>query len=575
MSIIFAVKKSAFYKTILILTSLTLFFSQLKCTAPVKPVEAKNGMVVSASTIASEVGVKILKEGGNAVDAAVATGFALAVTLPYAGNIGGGGFMVIHLSDGTNTTIDYREKAPLSAFREMYLDEEGNVIPRLSLEGALSVGVPGSVAGMIYALKKYGTMPLEKVIQPAIDLAEKGWVLDESTANGFKKFVDVFKKYPSTYKVFTKNGIPYEEGDVFKQPDLAHTLELIRDKGADGFYKGKVADLIVKQMKEMNGLITYEDLENYNPVERNPVTGNYRGYEIVSMPPPSSGGIALIELLNILENFNLNEEGWGSSLYIHRLVEAMKYVYADRTVYLGDADFYPVPVKELISKEYAKEIFKKIGDAAVPSTQISAGNFNKHYESPQTTHYSVYDANGNAVSVTTTLNSEFGSKVVVEGAGFLLNNEMNDFVEKPGVPNQFGLMGGEANSIEPEKRMLSSMTPTIVLKEDKPYIIVGSPGGSRIITTVLQVILNCIEFNMNIQKAINSPRIHHQWMPDTIFCETGALDDDTKDKLTEMGYSIVEGEITIGMAEGIMIDNKSKIIYGASDTRGTGAAAGY
>ena len=554
---------------------LVIIFSQIKCTPPSVPVKAKNGMVVSASTIASKVGVEILKSGGNAVDAAVATGFALAVTLPYAGNIGGGGFMVIHLNNGVNTSIDYREKAPLAAFKNMYLDSAGNVIPGLSLEGITSVGVPGSVAGMIYALEKYGSLPLRDVIQPAINLAENGWALNKATANGFKKYSKIFKNYPSTYKIFTNNGEPFKEGDLFKQPDLAYTLKLIRDNGFNGFYKGQVSDLIVKQMEKMGGFITHADLENYKPVERKPIIGNYRGYKIVSMPPPSSGGIALVQLLNILENFKINKDDWGSSLYIHRLVEAMKYVYADRTVHLGDADFYPVPVDGLISKQYAKDVFKKIGDAAVPSNKIYAGNPLKYFESKETTHYSVYDDEGNAVSVTTTLNSSFGSKVVVEGAGFLLNNEMNDFVEKPGVPNQFGLLGSDANSIEPGKRMLSSMTPTIVLKDDKPFIIIGSPGGSTIITTVLQVILNCTEFNMNIQEAINAPRIHHQWMPDTILCEQSALTNTTRNDLIRMGYNLKEGDIKLGMAEGIMIDNKRHIIYGASDKRGTGSAEGY
>jgi len=555
--------------------TLIILFSQIKCTPPSEPVEAKNGMVVSASTIASEVGVEILKAGGNAVDAAVGVGFTLAVTLPYAGNIGGGGFMVIHLKDGLNTTIDYREKAPMSAYKDMYLDDDGNIIHDLSLEGIVSVGVPGSVAGLIYALKKYGSMPLEKVIQPAIDLAKNGWALDEATANGFKKYLDVFKKYPSTFNVFTSDSTPYKAGDLFKQPDLARTLELIGDNGAGGFYKGTVADLIVNQMDKMGGFITHADLENYKPVEREPIISTYRGYKIVSMPPPSSGGIALAELLNILENFDIQEDDWGSSLYIHRLVEAMKYVYADRTVHLGDADFYPVPVEGLISKKYANDIFKKIGTTAISSKDIYAGDPVKYYESNETTHYSIYDAEGNAVSVTTTLNSSFGSKVVVEGAGFLLNNEMNDFVEKPGVPNQFGLLGSNANSIEPGKRMLSSMTPTIVLKDDKPYIIIGSPGGSTIITTVLQTILNCIDFKMNIQEAINAPRIHHQWMPDTILCEQSALTNRTRNELIRMGYNLKEGDIKLGMAEGIMIDYKKHIIYGASDQRGTGSAVGY
>jgi gamma-glutamyltranspeptidase / glutathione hydrolase len=560
-----------------IIASVIIVF-QINTFTAQKPVKAKNGMVVSANKLASKVGVEILKEGGNAIDAAVAVGFALAVTYPYAGNIGGGGFMVIHLQDGTNTTIDFREKAPFTAYRNMYLDKDGNVIENMSLEGVSSVGVPGSVAGLIYALEKYGTMPLAKVIQPAIDLAENGWTLKSEDAESFYNFLEVFNKYPSSYNVFTNNGMPYKEGDLFKQPELAWTLKQIRDKGVDGFYKGKVSDLLIKQMMDMGGFITHADLEKYKPVEREPVIGTYRDLRIVSMPPPSSGGIALIELLNILENFSFDEYDWGSSNYIHKLVEAMKYVFADRTYHLGDTDFYPVPVKRLISKEYAKTIFKKIGENAVPSRDIYDGDTLKYIESTETTHYSVYDNMGNAVSVTTTLNSAFGSKVVVEGAGFLLNNEMNDFSEKPGVPNQFGLLGTDANAIEPGKRMLSSMTPTIVLKDDKPYIIVGSPGGSMIITTVLQVLMNCIDFNMNIREAVDAPRFHHQWMPDTLYFERYAINKDVVENLIKMGYNfsdLNEHIKTIGLVQGIMIDQDEQIIYGASDSRGNGSAEGF
>jgi len=543
-----------------------------------QPFKSKNGMVVSASKIASKVGVEILKTGGNAIDAAVAVGFALAVTYPYAGNIGGGGFMVIHLQDGINTTIDFRERAPFTAYRDMYLDKDGNVIENMSLEGAASVGVPGSVAGLIYALEKYGTMNLAKVIQPAIDLAENGWALESQDAESFYNFLEVFSKYPSSYKIFTNNGVSYKEGDLFKQPELAWTLKQIRDKGRDGFYEGKVSDLFIKQMMDMGGFITHADLDKYKPVERETIKGTYREYKIISMAPPSSGGIALIQLLNILENFDIEKDDWGSSRYIHRIVEAMKYVFADRTYHLGDADFYPVPVNRLISKEYAKTIFEKIGENAVLSKEIYGGDTLKYIESTETTHYSVYDSSGTAVSVTTTLNSAFGSKVVVEGAGFLLNNEMNDFSEKPGVPNQFGLLGMDANAIVPGKRMLSSMTPTIVLKDDKPYIILGSPGGSMIITTVLQVIMNCIDFNMNIQEAVDVPRIHHQWMPDKIYFEKFAINKDAMENLIKMGYDfsdMTDRIITIGLVNGIMIDQNNHIIYGTSDSRGNGSAEGF
>ncbi|MFZ0456263.1 MAG: gamma-glutamyltransferase [Ignavibacteriaceae bacterium] len=546
-----------------------------------QPVRSRHGMVVSANKLASEIGVDIMKKGGNAVDAAVAVGFALAVTYPYAGNIGGGGFMVIHLKGGLNTTIDFREKAPLKSSKDMYLDKNGNYISSSSKEGALSAGVPGSVAGLIYALSKYGTMKLQDVIQPAIDLAKNGWKLDYQTTQMFNKFFPEFKKYPSSFRIFTKYGDPYKEGDLFKQPDLAWTLEQIEKYGSDGFYKGRVASLILNQVQSMGGIITREDLENYKPLERNPVTGSYRGFKVISMPPPSSGGIALIELLNIIENYKLNTNDWGSSEYIHRLVEAMKYVYADRTYLLGDEDFYPVPKAGLISKEYAGTIFRKIqadSNKAVPSDLITSGNPSIYSESTETTHYSVYDEQGNAVSTTTTINSAFGSKIAVEGAGFLLNNEMDDFSVKPGIPNQFGLLGSDANSIEPGKRMLSSMTPTIVLKDDKPYIIIGSPGGSTIITTVLQVIINCIDFHMNIQEAIYMPRFHHQWKPDEIYSEKFAINTDAKDNLIKMGYKLADMQsnfTVLGVAEGIMIDNVNHIIFGAADPRGSGSAEGF
>ena len=539
-----------------------------------EPVKAAHGMVVSANGIATNVGVEILEKGGNAVDAAVAVGFALSVTYPAAGNIGGGGFMVIHLKNGKDVTIDYREKAPIKAFRNMFINRSGQFDPALSQKGTTSAGVPGSVAGMIYALQKYGTMKLAEVIQPAINLAEKGFILDRYTANSFKENLKYFKEYPASFKKFTNNGHPYKQGEIFKQPELAKTLEAIKENGRDGFYKGWVADLFLKKIKKLGGYITQEDMDKYNPVEREPVTGIYRGYKIVSMPPPSSGGIALIELLNILENYHFKPEEWGSGDYIHELVEAMKYVYADRTAYLGDPDFVKVPEKELLSKKYAGYIFNKITDKATPASEIKADGLSQYHESNETTHYSVYDSSGNAVSTTTTINSSYGSKIVVDGAGFLLNNEMDDFSAKPGVPNQFGLYGSEANSIQPQKRMLSSMTPTIVLKNGKPYIIIGSPGGSTIITVVLQVIINCIDFNMNIQQAIDMPRIHNQWLPDRIDFEKNALSENVKNNLVKMGYKIGEMR-TLGMAEGILIDSANHLIYGASDPRGNGTAAGY
>jgi gamma-glutamyltranspeptidase/glutathione hydrolase len=492
--------------------------------------------------------------------------------------------MVIHLADGHNITIDFREKAPLSAHKDMYLNEAGEFVPELSQHGTTSAAVPGSVAGLIYVLEKYGTLPLAEIIQPAIDLAIRGWKLDSRDALYFNNNLLLFEKYPSSLKVFTKNGGPYKESDLFIQSDLGWTLEQIKLHGRDGFYKGKVAELLVEQVTSLGGYITLEDLEKYRPIEREPIIGTYRGYEVVSMPPPSSGGIALVELLNILENYPAvgeASEDWGSAIYIHHLVETMKYVYADRTYHLGDADFYPVPKEQLISKDYAKTIFNQIEEAknkAVPSDDIKSLNTSQIYESTETTHYSVYDSFGNAVSTTTTINSAFGSGIVVEGAGFLLNNEMDDFSGKPGAQNQFGLLGTEANSIQPEKRMLSSMTPAIILEDGEPYIIIGSPGGSTIITVVLQVILNFIDFDMNIREAVEKPRIHHQWLPDSIYYEPKALTEDVKNELIQMGYAFIDKgaeQRILGIAEGIMIDNINKIIYGASDPRGGGLALGY
>lgn len=544
-----------------------------------RAVKAKNGMVVTACPIASDVGSKILKQGGNAIDASVAVGFALAVTYPYAGNLGGGGFMVLHFNTGESTTIDFREKAPIAAYRDMYLDEDGNYNPKLSQDGITSVGVPGSVAGLIYALEKYGTLSLEQIIQPAIELAEKGFILTEDDASSFNYYFDEFKKYPSTFKIFSKEGENFNEGDLFVQKDLAKTLYAIKKNGRDGFYKGEIADLFIDQVEKMQGYITYEDLENYQPVEREPIIGSYRDHKIISMGPPSSGGIALLEMLNILENFSFNKYDWGSSSYINKLVETMKYVYADRTYHLGDEDFYPVPKQKLTSKEYAKTIFDKLTPYAKPSEEITTQIPTGTIESTETTHYSVYDVEGNAVSVTTTINSGFGSKIVVDGAGFLLNNEMDDFSAKPGEPNQFGLLGAEANSIQPGKRMLSAMTPTIVLKDGQPFIITGSPGGSTIITVVLQVLINVIDFNMNIQEAVNSPRIHHQWMPDIIYLEEFAVSKDVKYNLEEMGYKFGDRNHAfrvLGSAQSILIDNENRNIYGAPDPRrGKAAAVGY
>lgn len=567
-------RRLIYSKTTTLLTFLILIpFLLVRGDAP-DPIRAKNGMVISASNLASKVGLQILKKGGNAIDAAVAVGFALAVTYPSAGNIGGGGFMVIHFQDGRNTTIDYREKAPQNSSAGLYVNEKGEIDKKKIQEGVLSAGIPGSVAGLIYALENYGTLKLQDVIQPAINLAEDGFPLEYRLAQSIQSNLNDFKKYESSLKVFSHNGLPYEEGEIFKQPDLATTLKKIKEFGRDGFYRGEVADLIVNHCKRFGGVISHTDLENYYPVERQPIKGTYNDYEVVTMGPPSAGGIGLVQSLNVLENYNFSKEEWGNSKYIHTLVEVMKYVFADRSKHLGDEDFYPVPKEWLLSKKYAKEIFSKISDQAVLSENILPGVPKLYKESEETTHYCVYDGNGNAVSVTTTINSSYGSKVVVDGAGFLLNNEMDDFSVKPGFANQFGLIGSTANEIQPGKRMLSSMTPTIILKDGFPYLIVGSPGGSTIMTVVLQVMLNCLDFGMDISEAISQPRFHHQWLPDQIDYEEFGLSTDVKENLVRRGQKI--GQIkSLGRVEGILIDSQKKIIYGATDPRGFGAAEGY
>jgi gamma-glutamyltranspeptidase/glutathione hydrolase len=562
------------FSKIFLLLFIILFFSYNSFSESKDPVRGKNGMVVSASELASQVGVEILKKGGNAVDAAVAVGFALAVTYPAAGNIGGGGFMVIHLNDGTNTTIDYREKAPLSATEFLYQDSLGNFLPEKSQEGVTSSGVPGSVAGLIYALEKYGSLSLAEIIQPAIDLARNGFVLEYRLARSFEYEIDSFNKYESSKKIFTKDGSAFIEGDLFIQNDLANTLELIKNGGVDGFYSGKTAELIVNQISQQGGYITIEDLRNYRPIERSPITTDYKGYKVITMGPPSGGGVSLLQMLNILENKSFEKNEWGSSSYYHNLIEAMKYTFADRSKHIGDPDFYDVPIDWLLSKKYAEELFNKIKNDATPSSEILPGEANSYSESEETTHYSVIDKFGNAVSTTTTINSSFGSKVVVDGAGFLLNNEMDDFSSKPGEPNQFGLIGSEANKIEPGKRMQSSMSPTIILKDDKAFMLIGSPGGSTISTVVLQVILNVLDFGMDIQQAIDMPRIHHQWLPDEINYEKFGLSLDVIQSLQNRGH-IFGGIRTLGRCEGIVVDFENEIFFGATDPRGYGAAIGF
>lgn len=544
-------------------------------TASRKPVKAKHGMVVSADPLATQVGVEILKRGGNAVDAAVAVGFALAVTYPAAGNIGGGGFMNIRFADGRCYAIDYREKAPGKAFRDMYLDSTGDFITNKSTFGHLAVGVPGSVAGMLLALEKFGTMNRQQVITPAYKLAANGFPLHAELAEDLNQSRASFERFSGSKKYFVDNDSAFQEGEIWKQTDLAKTLKRIIDHGRDGFYKGHTADLIVAEMKRGGGLITHADLEQYQAIIREPVKGTYRGYEIISQPPVSSGGIALIQLLNILEGYNLTQYGHNAAATLHRYIEAMRRVYADRAEHLGDPEFYSVPVPWLLSKEYAQQRRATIDTTKASSSKDISHGIPPAHESEQTTHYSIVDKWGNCVAVTTTLNGGFGSYVAVDGAGFLLNNEMDDFSAKPGVPNMFGALGNVANEIQPNKRMLSSMTPTIVVKDGKPFMVIGTPGGTTIITTVMQVICNVIDFGMNIQEAIDAPRIHHQWSPDITYYEKRGLSFDTIEKLQAMGHHLQERRGTSGLAEGIIIDSERGIYYGATDPRGYGLAAGY
>ncbi len=539
------------------------------------PVRAKKAMVVAADPIAANVGLKILKQGGNAIDAAVAVGFALAVTYPGAGNIGGGGFMVMRLADGTVKTLDFRETAPSAATRDMFLDKNGNVLEQKSTRGHLSCGVPGSVAGLMYVERRYGKLTRAQVMKPAIDLAEKGFHLHYRLADDLERMTPEFARYRSSKQAFTRKGKAYKEGDLFQQKELAKTLKRIRDKGRDGFYKGETAKLIVAEMKRGGGLISLKDLEDYSSVIRDPIRGTYRGYEIISVGPPSSGGVSLVQLLNILEGYNLAEYGWNSSKAVHRMTEAMRRVYADRAEFLGDPDFVKVPVSWLISKNYARERRSTIDTAkATPSEEISHG-VQPPPEKDHTTHFSIVDRFGNCVSVTTTLNDAFGSKLVVTGAGFLLNNEMDDFSAKAGVPNAYGLVGGSANAIAPNKRMLSSMTPTLVLKDGKPFMVLGTPGGSTIMTTVAQVIVNVVDFKMTIQEAIDAPRVHHQWLPDRLMIEERGLARDVVENLRAMGHTVHTREGTVGLVEGILVDRKRGLLLGATDPRGYGEAAGY
>ncbi len=527
------------------------------------------GAVSTAHKLATEAGIDILKRGGNAIDASVGIGFVLAVVYPQAGNIGGGGFMVIHFNNGNNTSIDYREKSPLLTYRDMFLDESGNIAEGLSTVGHLAAGVPGSVAGMLFALEKYGSMDRKEILQYAIDIADTGFVVEDQLAKAIDSYSSDFSRFPGSAKAFGN----IKAGDRFVQKDLAETLRRISENGRDGFYKGVTADLIVNEMKNGNGIISYKDLEDYEAKERSTVVGTYKGYQIISMGPPSSGGISLIYLLNILENYDLRSMGFASISSIQLMTEAMRRVYADRSEFMGDMDFVNVPWDILTSKVYAERRMQDYS-ADASSTSVNTGPGDAYYrESDQTTHYSVADASGNLVSVTTTINDVFGNRLVVDGAGFLLNNEMDDFSAKPGVPNIYGLVGSTANAIEPGKRMLSSMTPTIILKNGKPFMITGSPGGGRIITTVLQAFLNIAEHGMSIEEAIDAPRFHHQWLPDEIQMEKDFADEDVRNGLKLMGYKIKDIS-AFGRVDAILFDDNGKP-HAHSDRRGYGSAMTY
>lgn len=556
------------------LSSFQLMYSQTVKVNPDKyetnkTVACKNGAVVSAHALASETGVNILKQGGNAVDAAIATQLALAVVYPGAGNIGGGGFMVIHLKNDKNISIDFRETAPAAASRDMYLDANGNAQMHLSQDGYLSVGIPGSVAG-IFAAMKYAKLPFKKLIQPAIDLAENGFSISKAQAASFNETKNDFIKYNSTVPVFVKN-IPWEAGDKLVQKDLAKTLQLIRDNGASGFYEGENAKLIVEEMKKGHGIISEDDLKNYSAKTREPMTVNYKGYTIVTMPLPSSGGIILEQCLKMSSYKNLSDMKFETPQSVQLMAEAERRSFADRAKYLGDADFVKVPVKTLVSDAYLKKRMEDYEPGkAGNSKDIKEGMIDKEKE--ETTHFNVLDKDGNAVSVTTTLNGGYGSRTVVAGAGFLLNDEMDDFSVKPGVANMYGAVGTEANAIAPGKRMLSSMTPTIVLKNNKPFLVVGTPGGTTIPTSVYQTIVDIIDFKMNPRDAVDKPKFHQQWLPDVIYVEQG-FNENVIEALKEMGYTISMRE-AIGRTEVIMVQPNGSLIA-VGDKRGDDAAAGY
>ena len=553
--------------------------------APMHPVHGSHAMVASVHELASRAGVEMMRAGGNAIDAAVATGFALAVVHPQAGNLGGGGFMLIRMADGAIRFIDFREKAPAKATADMYLDERGNVIPQLSLVGYRAIGVPGSVAGLVFAEKRYGKLGLARVMGPAIRLARDGFPLAWEDAQDFRD--EDLGKFPESRRAFQRDGNYYQPGEIFRQPELARTLQQIEQK-PDDFYHGEMARKLAAAVQKGGGLLTAEDLANYEVKERPPVIGSYRGYEIISAPPPSSGGVALIEILNILEGYDLRASGNASAESVHVIAEAFRRAFFDRAEFLGDPDFSNIPVAPLIDKKYGAAWRESIDpnhssdsrDLKRPAIFSQLEQYAAAHapaapvvEPANTTHYSIIDEAGNAVAVTTTLNDSFGSRVTAEGLGFLLNDEMDDFASKQGVPNAYGLIQGPANTIGPGKRPLSAMTPTIVVKDSKPFLVLGSPGGPTIITTVANIILSVVDYGRDIQEAVNAPRFHHQWVPDRIRLED-RISPDTIHLLKDKGHAI-NVESSWGDGECIEVDPKTGERLGASDERNNGKAVGY
>ncbi len=559
-------------KFLFLLVSCLLLSSCQNKTEEVRGLIASNGMVVSAREEASSIGVQIMKKGGNAFDAMIATDLALAVAYPRAGNLGGGGFMVYRKSDGTTGALDYREKAPSAAYPDMYLDEEGNIIEGVSTFGALSNGVPGTIAGLFAVHEELGSLPFSDLIQPAIDLAKKGVVVTEKQAAIFNRYKENFEKANGLKTIFNQS---WKAGDTLKLPVLAKTLERIQIGGKAEFYSGETARLLVEHNNRLGGIISLEDLSNYRAVWRDPIEFTYRNSRVISMTMPSSGGICLAQILGAIEPFDLQGMGHNSSDYIQVLTEAERRAYADRSFYLGDMDFVDVPIAQLSDKDYINDRMRDFNwERATESSAIKHGDFSAQ-ESQETTHYSIVDAQGNAVAVTTTLNGNFGSKVYVSEAGFFLNNEMDDFSSKPGTPNMFGLIGAQANAIAGNKRMLSSMTPTIIESDGELKMVVGSPGGSRIITSVLQNVLNVVEFDMGMQESVASPRFHHQWLPDQIFMEEKGFSEDVMSNLSNKGYKLSKNKaVILGKVDAILVLPNGQL-EGGADPRGDDTASGY